>query len=83
MPEPSSPKYVQASDIPATFEDLGLDRRRVAEWREVRDAGAEVVERAIEVALSEQIVEHLELSGFEIDEDEQTMRRRPPTPWHG
>ena len=30
---------VQGSDkVPATYEDLGLDRRRVAEWRETRDA---------------------------------------------
>ena len=48
-------QYVQEPDIPvaATYEDLGLDRRRVAEWREVRDAGEEVVEQAIDTALAE------------------------------
>lgn len=45
---------VQTSDIaPATYEDLGLDRRRVAEWREVRDAGEQAVEEAIQTALDE------------------------------
>jgi hypothetical protein len=29
------------------------------------------------------VVEHLELSGFEIDEGEQVMRKRPPTRNHG
>lgn len=38
---------------PATLDDLGFDRRRVAEWRDTRDAGEEVVEEAIEQALSE------------------------------
>jgi hypothetical protein len=33
--------------------------------------------------LAERVVEHLELSGFEIDEAEQVMRKRPPTPLHG
>ncbi len=34
---------VQASDNDvATLDDLGLDRRRVAEWRDIRDAGEEV-----------------------------------------
>jgi hypothetical protein len=28
-------------------------------------------------------VPQLELSGFEIDEDEQVMRKRPPTHGHG
>jgi len=40
------PVSVQASDT-STYEDLGIDRRRVSEWRETRDAGPEVVERAI------------------------------------
>lgn len=45
---------VQSSDNgPATYEDLGIDRRRVAEWREIRDAGDEVIEQAINGALSE------------------------------
>ena len=33
--------------------------------------------------LGKKVVEHLELSGFEIDESEQTMRKRPPTHGHG
>jgi hypothetical protein len=33
--------------------------------------------------LAERVVQHLELSGFEIDEAEQVMRKRPPTPGHG
>lgn len=37
----------------ATLDDLGLDRRRLAEWRDVRDAGPGVVEQAINGALSE------------------------------
>jgi N6-adenosine-specific RNA methylase IME4 len=35
------------------FEDLGIDRRRVSEWRDIRDAGEEVVEGAIQKALAE------------------------------
>jgi len=38
---------------PTTFDSLDLDRRRVAEWREMRDAGPEAVETAIGKALSE------------------------------
>jgi phage N-6-adenine-methyltransferase len=45
-------RTVQGSDT-STFDDLGLDRRRLAEWREVRDAGEAVVEGAIEDALAE------------------------------
>jgi phage N-6-adenine-methyltransferase len=44
---------VQALDERASYEEMGLDRRRVAEWRDVRDAGPEVVERAIGEALGE------------------------------
>jgi hypothetical protein len=33
--------------------------------------------------LADRVVEHLELSGFEIDEAEQLMRKRPSTPNHG
>jgi hypothetical protein len=33
--------------------------------------------------LADRVVEHLERSGFEIDEGEQVMRKRPPTPGHG
>ena len=36
-----------------TADSLGLDRRRVSEWREVRDAGEEVVEGAIRQALED------------------------------
>jgi len=37
----------------STMGDLGIDNRRVAEWRELRDAGEEVVETAITTALAE------------------------------
>jgi hypothetical protein len=33
--------------------------------------------------LAERVVEHLEQSGFEVDEDEQVMRKRPPSRNHG
>ena len=33
--------------------------------------------------LADQVVEHLEQSGFEIDEGEQVMRKRPPSRNHG
>jgi hypothetical protein len=33
--------------------------------------------------LAERVMEHLEQSGFEIDEAKQVMRKRPPTPNHG
>jgi hypothetical protein len=33
--------------------------------------------------LAERVVEHLEQSGFVIDEADQVMRKRPPTPNHG
>jgi len=35
------------------LDSLGLDRRRLSEWRDVRDAGEQVVEEAIRGALSE------------------------------
>jgi phage N-6-adenine-methyltransferase len=49
------PESVRGSDTsaPITYESLGIDRRRVAEWREIRDAGSEAVEQAIQGALSE------------------------------
>jgi hypothetical protein len=34
-------------------------------------------------ALAQRVVEHLELSGFEIDENEQVLRKRPPSANHG
>jgi hypothetical protein len=33
--------------------------------------------------LAKRVVEHLELSGFQIDEGEQVMRKKPPTHGHG
>jgi hypothetical protein len=33
--------------------------------------------------LAKKVVEHLELSGFEIHEDEEVMKRRPPRHGHG
>jgi hypothetical protein len=32
---------------------------------------------------AERVMEHLKLSGFEIDEAEQVMRKRPPSANHG
>lgn len=43
-------QHVQGPD---KLEDLGIDRRRVADWRDVRDAGPEVVEEAIQGALAQ------------------------------
>jgi endonuclease YncB( thermonuclease family) len=33
--------------------------------------------------LAERVIEHLELSGFEIDDGDQVMKRRPPISRHG
>jgi hypothetical protein len=33
--------------------------------------------------IAKRVIEHLELSGFEIDETDQVMRKRPPARWHG
>lgn len=44
---------VQTPDERASYDEMGLDRRRVAEWREVRDAGEGVVESALQNALAE------------------------------
>jgi hypothetical protein len=33
--------------------------------------------------LAERVVEHLEFSGFELDEDGQALRKRPPLDPHG
>ena len=33
--------------------------------------------------LADRVLDHLELSGFEIDETDQVMRKRPPTRNHG
>jgi hypothetical protein len=32
--------------------------------------------------LAERVVEHLEASGFEVDEAAETLRRKPPAPLH-
>lgn len=37
----------------ATLEDLGVTRQRLSEWRDVRDAGEEAVEKAISEAVAE------------------------------
>ena len=37
----------------AVYDDLGIDHRRVSEWRDIRDAGEEAVEDAIQTALDE------------------------------
>ena len=41
--------HVQGADMT----ELGISRQRVAEWRETRDAGSEIVEEAIQSALNE------------------------------
>jgi hypothetical protein len=33
--------------------------------------------------LAKRVVEHLELSGFQIDEEQQVMTKKPPTQRHG
>lgn len=33
--------------------------------------------------LAERVVKHLETAGFELDEDGQALRKRPPLPPHG
>jgi phage N-6-adenine-methyltransferase len=43
---------VRGSDI-SDMDELGIDRRRLSEWRETRDAGEAVVEQAISSALAE------------------------------
>lgn len=45
--KPNQPvtRYVRSADIPAKLEDLGVSRQRLSEWRDVRDAGEQVVER--------------------------------------
>jgi ParB family chromosome partitioning protein len=45
---------VRAADTPpATYPELGISRQRVAEWRELRDAGDHVIDEAIQAALDE------------------------------
>jgi len=48
------PSIVRTSDnTSASLEDLGVSRQRLSEWRAVRDAGEDVVEETLAVALSE------------------------------
>ena len=42
-----------AGTVPATFGELGISSQRVAEWRELRDAGEHVIDEAIQAALDE------------------------------
>jgi hypothetical protein len=44
---------VRAPDV-CELDDLGIDRRRVAEWRAIRDAGPALVEKVINQALAEE-----------------------------
>ena len=50
-----SQEGVQSPDtLPATFTELGVDRRRVSEWRELRDAGGlAIIDEVIDEALME------------------------------
>ncbi len=43
---------VQSSDR-ANLEEVGVDKRRLSEWRQIRDAGEDVVESTIQRALDE------------------------------
>jgi hypothetical protein len=70
---------------------LGLDRRRqlraVTVSRTALGASATAPHSGIRTMPRQQIaarvVEHPEQAGFEIDEAEQVMRKRPPTRGHG
>jgi phage N-6-adenine-methyltransferase len=42
-----------ADNDPAAYHELGISRQRVAEWRELRDAGEHVIDEAIQAALDE------------------------------
>ncbi len=50
-PSKTCPEFGQVS--PATYDELGISSQRVAEWREMRDAGEAVVDEAIQAALDE------------------------------
>jgi phage N-6-adenine-methyltransferase len=51
---PGTNKGVRSSDtFPTTYNELGLSRQRVAEWRELRDAGEVVIDDTIQQALDE------------------------------
>jgi hypothetical protein len=49
----------------------------------LRQMLSEHVTDAARDQLAKRVVEHLEMSGFQIDEGEQIMKRRPPTHGHG
>jgi hypothetical protein len=44
-------QHVREPDKLVSLKDLRVPRQRLAEWRETRDAGPEVVDRAIDDAL--------------------------------
>jgi N6-adenosine-specific RNA methylase IME4 len=46
-------QHVQTSDKLASLDDIGVSRQRLSEWREVRDAGNDVVEGALSRAIAE------------------------------
>ena len=45
--------HVRDPDKVATYPEIGISRQRVAEWRELRDAGESVIDEAIQAALDE------------------------------
>jgi hypothetical protein len=49
----------------------------------LRDLLKQHVSDDIRRHLAKKVVEHLEMSGFVIDEDAQVMRKKPPTHGHG
>jgi hypothetical protein len=71
FPSPSPQRFCRraARDLPGTI------RTRVSIKGDTPDDARQ--------QLADRVVDHLELSGFEIDEAEQVMRKRPPTPRHG
>jgi hypothetical protein len=50
---PGGNKTIPRSAGNATYEELGVPSQRVSEWRKLRDAGPEKVEKAISTALKE------------------------------
>src|SRR5512147_2818180 len=53
MARTPGPCKVSAVRTPYPAEELGISRQRVAEWRELRDAGEHVIDEAIQAALDE------------------------------
>jgi N6-adenosine-specific RNA methylase IME4 len=51
--QPSVARSGQHREAVQTLDSLGLDRRRVAEWRDIRDAGEDVIEGALGRALAD------------------------------